>query len=68
MGWAITSQQIAYTYDDFDTWLDAVRTLSPGPVAANDRWYDVFLCALDPHVACASPSPRGPRGGPPRPG
>jgi hypothetical protein len=39
------------TYDDFDTWLDAVRTLSPGPVAANDRWYDAFLCALAPHVA-----------------
>jgi hypothetical protein len=39
------------TYDDFDTWLDAVRTLSPAPVAANDRWYDAFLCALDPQVA-----------------
>ena len=39
------------TYDDFDTWLDAVRTLSPVPVAANDRWYDAFLCALAPHVA-----------------
>ncbi len=39
------------TYDDFDMWLDAVRTLSPVPVAANDRWYDAFLCALDPQVA-----------------
>ncbi|HJS85226.1 MAG TPA: hypothetical protein VJ779_07175 [Acetobacteraceae bacterium] len=39
------------TYDDFDVWLDAVRALSPVPVAANDRWYDAFLCALDPHLA-----------------
>ena len=39
------------TYEDFDVWLDAVRALSPAPVAANDRWYDAFLCALDPQVA-----------------
>jgi len=39
------------TYDDFDMWLDAVQTLSPVRVTADDRWYDAFLCALDPHMA-----------------
>jgi hypothetical protein len=51
------------TYDDFDTWLDAVRTLSPDPVAANDRWYDAFLCALDPHVAVRLIEPDRTEGG-----
>jgi hypothetical protein len=50
------------TYDDFDTWLDAVQTLSPVPVVANDRWYDAFLCALDPHVAVRLIEPDNARG------
>ena len=49
-------------YDDFDMWLDAVQTLSPVPVVANDRWYDAFLCALDPHVAVRLIEPDNARG------
>jgi hypothetical protein len=53
------------TYDDFNTWLDAVQTLSPAPVVANDRWHDAFLCVLDPHVAVRLIQPERQRRAPP---
>ena len=50
------------TYDDFDMWFATVQTLSPVPLAANDRWYDAFLCALDPHIAMRLIEPDEPKG------